>query len=476
MNNPLDNLLGLRSFQMSVSMSGVVMYTSLLIAVLCIQYSGGQSLVTSDGCGKTKGCFRDPDNCEASSSKLTCNILISWKPVLNTTSTEFEILGRLLNGEDYTAMGFSLDKHMPNTDVWACLQLGDSNVTLDHSFNTDHENKQGNKTGSSNFEYTNTEGVIQCKFTRLNKIEGSVSRFFDLSANVYHLLVARGPRLDIQPPKLNKHHRSPLLSKDAFNFTVVSTGGKESNFKIKQKVHGSLMVFGWIGFASIAIVMARYFKPMWPNSSLLGQKVWFTCHRVLMVFTLLCVCIAFIIIFVDLGGWVPYTSTSDLRFVHAIMGCIIVALGITNPIMAICRPKPESPNRSIFNWAHWTVGTTAHLLAVANVFIGTKILTTEIPNYVRWILLAWLGFHFLFEIFMEVPNCVYQESESLTSYKIYCWLTKKERYEYMTGPGINRMDEVTSPQSTNVKSAALCVYVITTLGIMGYLIYEVCRQ
>ena len=38
---------------------------------------------------------------------------------------------------------------------------------------------------------------------------------------------------------------------------------------------GILMLIGWMMCASTALIMAKYYKPMWPNSSLCNEKVWF---------------------------------------------------------------------------------------------------------------------------------------------------------------------------------------------------------
>lgn len=38
---------------------------------------------------------------------------------------------------------------------------------------------------------------------------------------------------------------------------------------------GLLMIAAWILFASIGVVLARYYKPMWADRKLLGEKVWF---------------------------------------------------------------------------------------------------------------------------------------------------------------------------------------------------------
>lgn len=73
----------------------------------------------------------------------------------------------------------------------------------------------------------------------------------------------------------------------------------------------------------------------------------------------------FIIIFVQVDGW----SSEDNP--HAIMGTITTILCFIQPFMAIVRPGPNHKNRPIFNWAHWTVGNLAYVLAsmLSNIFI-----------------------------------------------------------------------------------------------------------
>ena len=69
---------------------------------------------------------------------------------------------------------------------------------------------------------------------------------------------------------------------------------------------------------------------------------------------------AFVLIFVELGGW---TSVPIWRNPHSLIGVIVTVLVFIQPIMAQFRPHPGTPKRFIFNWAHWLVGNTAHILA-----------------------------------------------------------------------------------------------------------------
>lgn len=42
-----------------------------------------------------------------------------------------------------------------------------------------------------------------------------------------------------------------------------------------RKVHGCLMVFAWLGCATIAIVTARYYKHPWPAAHVFGSPIWY---------------------------------------------------------------------------------------------------------------------------------------------------------------------------------------------------------
>lgn len=76
-----------------------------------------------------------------------------------------------------------------------------------------------------------------------------------------------------------------------------------------------------------------------------------------MVLTLLLTVAGAIIIFVEIGGWTQASNP------HGILGVIVTALCILQPIGALFRPAPSSKNRPIFNWMHWLGGNAAHIIA-----------------------------------------------------------------------------------------------------------------
>ena len=55
------------------------------------------------GCGKTKGCYRDPPGCSGDS----CTVLVTWKDKNDVVS--FELTG---DTDGWVAVGFSTDNIM----------------------------------------------------------------------------------------------------------------------------------------------------------------------------------------------------------------------------------------------------------------------------------------------------------------------------------------------------------------------------
>ncbi|XP_070562707.1 ferric-chelate reductase 1-like isoform X2 [Ptychodera flava] len=371
--------------------------------------TGPSDLVTSDGCGTTKGCYQDPAGC---SDRSDCNVLITWQE--DGDNIIFQLLGKMeVTGNEYVAIGFSNDQSMGDDDVWGCVNNGGP-IVLAHSYNTGKSNAAETLDGSSDAIGSFVDSVVQCQFTLEKTLSAKrrkrATEDFDLN-DQYYLLIARGPKIEVSPPRVSKHSVTPIIttSKIDFTGTDVLSGGAGANPMLKA--HASFMVLGWIGLASVAIILAKYFKPMWPNSTLMGQKVWFTFHRSLMMLNVLCFCIAFILIFVHVGGFVTYQKSSDTVFIHALLGILATSFGLANPIMAMFRPHPGTPKRPIFNWAHWAVGTIAHSLAFAAVFLGMDLAALDLPQYTTWVLVAYVVLYVIVIILLEVSTRVVADKE-----------------------------------------------------------------
>ncbi|XP_002731698.1 ferric-chelate reductase 1-like [Saccoglossus kowalevskii] len=450
-------------FKMSISvfLIGVIVLTCSINTV---------TSVDTTGCGVTKGCYMDPVGCTTS-----CDALITWQPSDTGDTTDFGILGKLKNGEDYMVFALSHDTRMGDDDVWGCLMLQDSSIVLDHSLNIGQQNSQGDTTGTSGFSSSYSNGVLECSFTRDNSMPGSEDRFYDLTTSSYYLLIGFGPRISISDIHvLGEHIDIPVASKskiDLTQTTIVSAGTRNPG----KKIHGLFMMLGWVICASSALILARYYKPMWPNTKIFGKPIWFQVHRALMVSATICTCAGFIAIFITVGGWV----TSILENVHAVIGIIVTALALINPIMALFRPGPGTPNRVIFNWAHWSVGTSGHILAVVDIAIGIDLL--GMPDYCLWVFIVWIVFHFSVQICLELVNCVNREFDGFLSYKMYSKLSTPRQSDNpdsshpdgmkISEPGLNP-DEKPRPPASRGRTFLFVLYTTITVAIIMFLIIQ----
>merc|ERR550534_1406721 len=133
----------------------------------------------------------------------------------------------------------------------------------------------------------------------------------------------------------------------------------------------------------IGMLFPMYMKKTWVNHQWFGKARWFLLHQSLMTATCLLTCAGFVLIFVDLKGWVPVSVAEEP---HALIGTITTGLALIQPLMAIMRPEPSSPSRKYFNWLHRTVGYAAHSLAIACIFLAVDMESAKLPKETYWIL------------------------------------------------------------------------------------------
>lgn len=74
------------------------------------------------------------------------------------------------------------------------------------------------------------------------------------------------------------------------------------------------MIAIWIGFVTLSIVLARYYKNEWSNSKLSDLAIWFVAHRALMLIAWFGTVIAIIF---------AYMYTETYHPVRMIYGCTI---------------------------------------------------------------------------------------------------------------------------------------------------------
>ncbi|CAO1339323.1 unnamed protein product [Diamesa serratosioi] len=345
-----------------------------------------------DGCGENKTCFGNPDNCvETQSCQTVTAVLVRGERYI------FEM--RSNNRAAYVAIGLSEDNKMGKDSVIECVNEAGSikaysswtEVALG-KFDAVRDVPQ-NTIRLLEGRYEN--GIIYCQVekdpvTSVNGIK------FDLISDKHYLLLASGSSL--RASTVDYHDIVRSSSQQSLKLSEVRNVVGKS--KVLLRLHGAMMIIAWIGTTSIGILLARYFKQTWVTSSLCGKDQWFAWHRICMVFTWILTIAAFIIIFVEIGEW------SKVQNPHAILGTITTVLCFIQPIGAFFRPSPGSNKRPIFNWMHWLGGNVAHILAIVTIFFAVKLGKAELPEWIDFILVAYVVFHVLIHLLLSISGCI----------------------------------------------------------------------
>ncbi|CAA9996609.1 unnamed protein product [Nesidiocoris tenuis] len=345
-----------------------------------------------DGCGVRKNCLGSPVGCE---KKRDCIALIAVSR--NGQDYEFEMMA--LNSK-YVAVGLSADNKMGGDSVMECVQERNA-IKLYSSWNKPGEKANTReKVNQSILKLINssyTDGVIYCEFTR-DASSQIMSTSFDLIKNQYFLLLAAGSSL--KEKSVGYHDIFFVASGQKRSLSEVAALTSQS--KLFVRLHGSFMVAAWIGTASIGIVLARYFKETWVESSLCAKDLWFAWHRFFMLITWCLTLVASVLIFIDVGGWVSSTPS----MIHAIFGCCTVVFCFVQPIGAAFRPHPAARNRPFFNWIHWFIGNAAHICSVLALFFATPVAKAELPAWLDWILFAYVVLYVVVHLLLTISGCI----------------------------------------------------------------------
>jgi len=94
------------------------------------------------------------------------------------------------------------------------------------------------------------------------------------------------------------------------------------------------MVLAWVFCASLGLILARYYKPMWTDTKACGQKVWFSYHRALMLSAMFLTIIGFILILVKKGGKFETPDSLPTK-AHPILGLIAIICALLNVSLEI---------------------------------------------------------------------------------------------------------------------------------------------
>ncbi|XP_076833522.1 putative ferric-chelate reductase 1 [Brachyhypopomus gauderio] len=333
---------------------------------------------SSEGCGVWKSCLLDPAGCDPAVDP-DC-FFLSYRA--EGQSVRFELSGPATG---YVSFALSQDKWMGDDDVYLCVNDG-GRVRAEAAYTTGRGYPEAaEKSVLRDVSWRLAGGLIQCSFRRAVDVPEDPQRFS--LARPHILFLAQGTA---QRGHINKHERQPLISDQPHVITASPEIVLGSHSPLIMKYHGVLMLLAWMEVASTAIFFAGFFKPDWPEKTLFGQKVWFQVHRGLMLLMTVLTTTGFILPFIYRRG------CSTEAAVHVVLGWIVMALSVVQPIMAALRPAPDSSRRWIFRWLHWGVGNAAEVFAVAAMFVGMQQQSLRLPFHSSTVILScfivWMAF------------------------------------------------------------------------------------
>ncbi|XP_050400195.2 putative ferric-chelate reductase 1 isoform X2 [Patella vulgata] len=369
----------------------------------------GNKFVQNSECGITRGCYSD---CGADG----CSFEVSWNFNGNNPNANFTLKAlTTATTSQYIAIGFSADSKMGTDSVTECVYAAaDSSVDVFNSFNIGRSNSRNTnpKAAITSISGKLENNVLECSFTRQKDGENDANVF--ALSTPYYMFFASGVATPAKA--IAQHTTTPLVSSAVIDLSKNEIHSATPTTRSLLQAHGSLMTIAWVAAASIGLIIARYFKQVWPNSSFLGQKIWFQIHRTCMIVALVATCIAFIIIFADVQDWT--TSPVTVQNAHPYLGVIVTFLCIVNPIMAIFRPHPGTDNRVYFNWAHWAVGTSAYVLGLITVTIGTRMSRAQIADSAVWVMVGFIVWQMLVILCFELIQLLASKERNVTSYEL----------------------------------------------------------
>jgi len=226
-----------------------------------------------------------------------------------------------------------------------------------------------------------------------------------------------------------------------------------------MKAHGIIMIFTWILFVSTGILVARYFKPLWPNRKICGKLIWFAVHRAIMMSVAILTIIAFILILVyKQGTWI---SRLDQReFAHSIIGIIIISFTVIQPIMALFRCKPDAEYRFIYNYAHAAVGFSAFILSIVAIFLAVFFTQFNFQSNGGWgILVVWACWiPIIFLIFSFIEFYFLTQSSSLAN---------ADSYELSNpyGNTASKIEPIENAKEDRIKIIFLLIHIMVALAL-----------
>lgn len=103
---------------------------------------------------------------------------------------------------------------------------------------------------------------------------------------------------------------------------------------------------------------------------------------------------------------------------HPVLGIIVTALTMINPVMAFFRPGPDSERRLVFNWSHRIVGFLAHITAAITIFFGFDLGKSQAPQETTYIMAAYVVCFVIIQIILEILLCYNKHKSKVVQFEM----------------------------------------------------------
>lgn len=361
-------------------------------------------------CGHTKSCY---GVCKDGGGG--CTFLTTWYKANQWLVITIKSI--VPSGKDnyWAAIGFGIRASMNVASVTDCVAYG-GHIQAFLSVNREYENTRVQpdpKIGLDNATGSLVEGILSCTVSRQLVIGGGQD-VFNLTSQKYHILLARGEASGWT--KLPHTAFDDYVTAGSYDVSqVIDIGAKQPQYPL-VRLHGCLMTFAWLLCASVGVIVSRFYKATWPMQKIGGVKIWFTVHRSLMAVACVFTVAGFVIIFTHVLGY-SKISGPEYQQIHPILGIIVTTLTVINPAMALFRCDPGHKDRAVFNWAHWFVGTSAFILGVVTVAIGTTLPVLQLPPFVTYIVIGFGAWHVFVHLLLEIDSWLERNNSMVGAYR-----------------------------------------------------------
>ncbi|XP_064386733.1 uncharacterized protein LOC135335239 isoform X2 [Halichondria panicea] len=427
-------------------------------------------------------------------TRVDCDLFIGI--AINTGDDGFLDIYMEGSAAGWIAVGFSETADMFSADVVACNRLGDDIVVIDgwnppsNDRNSQRDTVQDTTLYTSSYNASaGSNGRIACTVSK--RIAPSGAQDLDLSQPLFVIYARRleaSPSLDT----IATHTSGGIAVRGATPSRLLatnSTGTAEENiFDTVHRpnlirAHGVFMIIAWPLLAVTAIFFATFMRPALPNGE------WFQVHRALMMASLVVAIVGFILPFVAL---MRAADSQRLSLPHMVIGVIMTALQITNPIIALFRCKPGGNYRWIFNMLHgYFIGYVLETLAFINISFGLSVFSATLSTTFGsnsysdraplWLFVAWCVFEVTLVVvgYITFSVCAcYTNDTSCAPSAVQPLISSsndKDKYDEIemtsSGVGTKASEEEKPKRKTPSKDSplrwtALTVYLVATVPIM----------